>query len=393
MDEEREEGDSTPKTALSGEHGRRSKAKKVQQERADSPGPSCVSMQSDCSMDKPENFEEGNHQPSKKRRRQERADSPGPSCVSMKSDWSMSIPPVFKDGRPSREERHQERSKVTSAQSVQQHLPELETNQEELADTLGDGGISNQHKQGQQGESRSVSGTGLLAPLSFYRVSPGGGGSSDTLTHLHTFQASFTQEDLLPGVLGWGPGAGGGGGGPPPVALLKRAGGVPLGGPNTSELCMWSESHLHLDGIPRNPHHLERVPGGSSVSPVRGRRPPAGGRVIGAASDLGGSIRMACFFNGRETTKEMVDLKKLRFFTVPPDGGSVVTSPVSSSTSRDRLIDCRNGGTKRFRNGSMSDWQHVGMAACRTLRSTEWNLAGLRMLCSAGRASLLSSRT
>ncbi|CAL8239534.1 unnamed protein product, partial [Gadus morhua 'NCC'] len=36
--------------------------------------------------------------------------------------------------------------------------------------------------------------------LSFYRVSPGGGGSSDTLTHIHTFQASFTQEVLLPGV-------------------------------------------------------------------------------------------------------------------------------------------------------------------------------------------------
>ncbi|XP_056441096.1 uncharacterized protein LOC130378342 [Gadus chalcogrammus] len=42
--------------------------------------------------------------------------------------------------------------------------------------------------------------------LSFYRVSPGGGGSSDTLTHLHTFWSSFTQEDLLPGVgvVWWG---------------------------------------------------------------------------------------------------------------------------------------------------------------------------------------------
>ncbi|XP_030211248.1 NLR family CARD domain-containing protein 3-like [Gadus morhua] len=39
--------------------------------------------------------------------------------------------------------------------------------------------------------------------LSFYRVSPGGGGSSDTLTHLHTFCSSFTQEDLLPGVGAW----------------------------------------------------------------------------------------------------------------------------------------------------------------------------------------------
>ena len=35
--------------------------------------------------------------------------------------------------------------------------------------------------------------------LSFYRVSPGGGGSSDTLTHSHTFHTTFTQEDLLPG--------------------------------------------------------------------------------------------------------------------------------------------------------------------------------------------------
>ena len=36
--------------------------------------------------------------------------------------------------------------------------------------------------------------------LSFYRVFTDGGGSSDLLTHIHTFQASFTQEVLLPGV-------------------------------------------------------------------------------------------------------------------------------------------------------------------------------------------------
>ncbi|KAK0155286.1 Stonustoxin subunit beta [Merluccius polli] len=35
--------------------------------------------------------------------------------------------------------------------------------------------------------------------LSFYRVSPGVGGSSDTLTHIHTFHTTFTQEALLPG--------------------------------------------------------------------------------------------------------------------------------------------------------------------------------------------------
>ncbi|CAL8302065.1 unnamed protein product [Gadus morhua 'NCC'] len=40
--------------------------------------------------------------------------------------------------------------------------------------------------------------------LSFYRVSPDGGGSSDTLTLIHTFQSTFTQEDLLPGFWVWG---------------------------------------------------------------------------------------------------------------------------------------------------------------------------------------------
>ncbi|CAL8290465.1 unnamed protein product [Lota lota] len=104
-----------------------------QQERADSPGPSCVSMKSDCSMAIPPQFKDG--RPSREeRRRQERADSPGPSCVSMKSDHSMGHPPVFKDGRPSREERqYQERSRVTSAQSVQHHQTELIKRAEENA--------------------------------------------------------------------------------------------------------------------------------------------------------------------------------------------------------------------------------------------------------------------
>ncbi|KAK0133808.1 NLR family CARD domain-containing protein 3 [Merluccius polli] len=134
MDEETEEGGPPSKTTLSGEHGRHSRAKRrkkekspEQQERADSPGPSCVSMKSDWSMREPFNFKDGNQSVKKRRVQQERADSPGPSCVSMKSDWSMDKPLVqFKDGNQSVEKRqHQERSKVTSAQSVQQHQTEL----------------------------------------------------------------------------------------------------------------------------------------------------------------------------------------------------------------------------------------------------------------------------
>ncbi|XP_059901313.1 NACHT, LRR and PYD domains-containing protein 12-like isoform X1 [Gadus macrocephalus] len=173
MDEEREEGAPTSKTTLSGEHGRQSKAKSPEQrERADSPGPSCVSLKSDWSMDYPHNFRDGNQSIEKRRVQKERADSPGPSCVSLKSDRSMDHPPRLKDGRPSREERVQkeradspgpscvslksdrsmdhpprlkdgrpsreerrlqERSKVTSAQSVQQHQAELMKRAEENA--------------------------------------------------------------------------------------------------------------------------------------------------------------------------------------------------------------------------------------------------------------------
>ncbi|XP_045921737.1 fatty-acid amide hydrolase 2-B [Micropterus dolomieu] len=166
----------------------------------------------------------------------------------------------------------------------------------------------------------------------------------------------------------------------PSVALLKRAGAIPLGVTNTSELCMWCESHNHLYGITRNPYDLERTPGGSSGG--EGSILGAAGAVIGVGSDIGGSIRMPCFFNGifgHKTTPGVVscenqyppysgrheeylstgpmcryaedllpllnimagpkahmlslntkvDLKKLRFFTIPHDGGSLMTYPVS----------------------------------------------------------------
>ncbi|XP_030208863.1 uncharacterized protein LOC115541313 isoform X2 [Gadus morhua] len=88
-------------------------------------------MKSDHSMGLPVGFNDGNQPIEKSPEQQERAGSPGPSCVSMKSGHSQ--PPDLKDGRPSREERHQERSKATSAQSEQQHQTELIKRAEENA--------------------------------------------------------------------------------------------------------------------------------------------------------------------------------------------------------------------------------------------------------------------
>ncbi|CAL8371246.1 unnamed protein product [Boreogadus saida] len=86
----------------------------VQQQRADSPGPSCVSMKSDPSMDLPVGFKDGNQSIEKRRVQQQKADSPGPSCVSMKSDPSMDLPVGFKDGNQSIEKRRVQQQKADS---------------------------------------------------------------------------------------------------------------------------------------------------------------------------------------------------------------------------------------------------------------------------------------
>ncbi|KAM4606554.1 protein NLRC3-like [Polymixia lowei] len=84
----REKGHSTSKTTLSGEHDIQTKAKSPVQ--------------------------------------QKRPDSPVPSCVSMNTYWSMDEPIRFQDRRHSIEQRdHQERSEVTSGQSVQEHQTDL----------------------------------------------------------------------------------------------------------------------------------------------------------------------------------------------------------------------------------------------------------------------------
>ncbi|XP_078142753.1 NACHT, LRR and PYD domains-containing protein 3-like [Centroberyx gerrardi] len=125
--EEREEGLPPSKTTLSGEHDSRTKAKSpVQQERPDSPEPSCVSMKSDRSMELPLTFKD--EYPSENKIQQERPDSPEPSCVSMKSDRSMMEPIDFKDGHHSIDQRvHQERSEVPSGQSAQEHQTDLDS--------------------------------------------------------------------------------------------------------------------------------------------------------------------------------------------------------------------------------------------------------------------------
>lgn len=50
----------------------------------------------------------------------------------------------------------------------------------------------------------------------------------------------------------------------PVVALLKKAGAIPLGITNCSELCMWYESSNKIYGRSNNPYNLQHIVGGSS---------------------------------------------------------------------------------------------------------------------------------
>jgi fatty acid amide hydrolase 2 len=82
----------------------------------------------------------------------------------------------------------------------------------------------------------------------------------------------------------------------PTVARLRRAGAIPLGVTNTSELAMWMESNNKVYGRSNNPYDPTRIVGGSSggEAAIIG----AGGSPFGLGSDIGGSIRGPCFFNG-----------------------------------------------------------------------------------------------
>jgi fatty acid amide hydrolase 2 len=80
------------------------------------------------------------------------------------------------------------------------------------------------------------------------------------------------------------------------VARLRRAGAIPLGVTNVSELMMWMETFNPVYGRTNNPYDISRTVGGSSGG--EGAIVGAGGSPMGLGADIGGSIRMPAFFNG-----------------------------------------------------------------------------------------------
>ncbi|EEB15591.1 glutamyl-tRNA amidotransferase subunit A, putative [Pediculus humanus corporis] len=80
------------------------------------------------------------------------------------------------------------------------------------------------------------------------------------------------------------------------IALMKKAGGIPLAVTNVSELCMWWESFNPVYGRTKNPYNTNHIAGGSSGG--EGCLLASAGSAMGIGSDIGGSVRIPCFFNG-----------------------------------------------------------------------------------------------
>ncbi len=82
----------------------------------------------------------------------------------------------------------------------------------------------------------------------------------------------------------------------PAVDRMRKAGCIPIGTTNISELCMWMESRNNVYGTTSNCYDPRCIVGGSSGG--EGAIISSGASPFGLGSDVGGSIRMPAFFNG-----------------------------------------------------------------------------------------------
>jgi len=82
----------------------------------------------------------------------------------------------------------------------------------------------------------------------------------------------------------------------PVIDIMRNAGAILLGLTNTPELCMWWECHNRVYGRTKNSYDTTRTPGGSSGG--EGSIISSAASVFGIGTDIGGSIRIPCFFSG-----------------------------------------------------------------------------------------------
>lgn len=116
-----------------------------------------------------------------------------------------------------------------------------------------------------------------------------------------------------------------------PIALMRKAGAIPIGITNVSELCIWWESNNAVYGRTNNVYNTNHIVGGSSGG--EGCLQSCAGSAMGIGSDIGGSVRIPAFFNGIFGHKPSTGIGSLKGHFPPlssPDQNSyLVVGPMS----------------------------------------------------------------
>jgi len=115
------------------------------------------------------------------------------------------------------------------------------------------------------------------------------------------------------------------------VALLRKAGAIPIGLTNIPESMAWWESVNKIHGRTRNPYHSQCHVGGSSGGEAALNA--AAGTMFGIGSDIGGSVRIPshfCGVFGHKPSPNVVSEKgKIPCENVPEEEKIGVLGPIS----------------------------------------------------------------
>ncbi|KAF4519619.1 hypothetical protein B566_EDAN003786 [Ephemera danica] len=110
------------------------------------------------------------------------------------------------------------------------------------------------------------------------------------------------------------------------IALMRKAGAIPLAITNVSEVCMWWESHNKVYGRTSNPYDTNHIVGGSSGGEACLQASAAS--PMGIGSDIGASEAHNTYLGTGPMCRFAVDVKKLKIYYMDDNSGSPLTSKV-----------------------------------------------------------------
>jgi len=156
------------------------------------------------------------------------------------------------------------------------------------------------------------------------------------------------------------------------VTLLREAGALLLGRTNLSQTMLFVESRNPLFGETKNPHRLDRTPGGSSGGEAAAIA--AGMSPLGVGTDIGGSIRIPAHFCGIAGFKPTLDRLPMQGYSTGVPGQEGVRGMAGPMARRVADLELFMAALDPVRANALDGrvpplaWRGVDAAALRGLR-------------------------